>query len=178
MWVFVQRRAVHEGKTTWFARPPLSRRLPNYDAEVTERVDLLKSPAVTVAAGAVSLAVGGVAATYGAVTRLPFIGPQVRRGLSALSAQGERVIEQNLQPMRTTITDTAAQIVDEVLAELDLIGWANKIIEGVDLPTIIREATDSVTAEVVTDVCVETQRADDLVTEIVDDVLGRHREEH
>ncbi|MGX9789607.1 hypothetical protein [Mycobacterium sp. MMS18-G62] len=145
---------------------------------MAERDDVLKNPAVTAAVGAASLAASGVAATYGAVTKLPLIGPQIRRGVTALSDHGERVIEHGLHPMRATITDAVVRMVDEVLAELDLIGWANKVIEGVDLQAIIREATDSVTTEVVTEVWTETQRADDLVTEIVDEVLGRHREDH
>jgi hypothetical protein len=53
---------------------------------------------------------------------------------------------------------------------------ANKVIDGVDLPAIIRESTNSVTAEVMTDVRTQGERADDLVAGIVDRVLGRSRE--
>jgi hypothetical protein len=59
---------------------------------------------------------------------------------------------------------------------IDLIGLANKVIDGVDLPAIIRESTNSVTAEVMTDVRTQGERADDMVAGIVDRVLGRSRE--
>jgi hypothetical protein len=50
------------------------------------------------------------------------------------------------------------------------------VIDGVDLPTIIRQSTTSVTAEVMTDVRSQGERADDLVTGIVDRMLGRSRD--
>ena len=54
-----------------------------------------------------------------------------------------------------------------------LIGLADQIIDGVDLPAIIRESTGTVTAEVITDVRTQTARADDVVSGFVDRVLGR-----
>jgi hypothetical protein len=129
------------------------------------RVDVLKNPAVTAAAGAVSLIAGGVAATYGAAARLPLIGAQIRRGVAVLSAHGERAIDASVQQIRMTISDTAAEMVDKILAELDL-------------QAIIREAPDSVTAEVMTDVCAEAHRAENYVSEIVDEVFGRTSKDH
>jgi hypothetical protein len=38
-----------------------------------------------------------------------------------------------------------------------------RVIEGVDLPAIIRESTNSMTAEVMTDVRTQGERADDVV---------------
>jgi len=176
----------------------------NYDADVTDRVDVLRNPVVSTAAGAAALAVGGAATTYGLVTRLPVVGPLVRRGAAALSAQGEQVIAHGLDPVRTLVTAIAVQMVEQILAELDLttlvreqvdvnaiaaefdidaivdridlIGLANKVIDGVDLPAIIRESTNSVTAEVMTDVRTQGERADDMVAGIVDRVLRRTRE--
>jgi hypothetical protein len=66
--------------------------------------------------------------------------------------------------------------IDAIVDRIDLIGLANKVIDGVDLPAIIRESTNSVTAEVMTDVRTQGERADDLVAGIVDRVLGRSRE--
>jgi hypothetical protein len=176
----------------------------NYDAEVTDGVDELRNPVVTAAAGAAALAVGGAATTYAVITRLPVIGPAVRKGVDALSAQGEPVITHVIDPVRTLVTTIAVEMVEQILAELDLttlvrenvdvnaiaaefdidaivdridlIGLANKVIDGVDLPAIIRESTNSVTAEVMTDVRTQGERADDLVAGIVDRVLGRSRE--
>jgi hypothetical protein len=176
----------------------------NYDAEVTGGVDELRNPVVTAAAGAAALAVGGAATTYAVITRLPVIGPAVRKGVDALSTQGEQVITHVIDPVRTLVTTIAVEMVEQILAELDLttlvrenvdvnaiaaefdidaivdridlIGLANKVIDGVDLPAIIRESTNSVTAEVMTDVRTQGERADDLVAGIVDRVLGRSRE--
>jgi hypothetical protein len=66
--------------------------------------------------------------------------------------------------------------IDAIVDRIDLIGLANKVIDGVDLPAIIRESTNSVTAEVMTDVRTQGERADDMVAGIVDRVLGRSRE--
>ena len=61
-------------------------------------------------------------------------------------------------------------------AEADRIALADRVIEGVDLPAIIRESTNSMTAEVMTDVRTQGERADDVVSGIVDRMLGRDRE--
>jgi hypothetical protein len=66
--------------------------------------------------------------------------------------------------------------IDAIISRIDLIGLADVIIDGVDLPTIIRQSTTSVTAEVMTDVRTQGERADDLVTGIVDRMLGRSRD--
>ena len=114
---------------------------------------------------------------------------------------GEDVLAQNLEPLRALITVVAVQIVDRVLAELDLtalvrervdidavvrdvdidaiiaridlVGLADAVIDGVDLPRIIRDSTTSVTADVMTDVRNQGERADDLVSGLVDRMLGR-----
>nr|WP_237421774.1 hypothetical protein [Gordonia sp. SID5947] len=72
----------------------------------------------------------------------------------------------------------AARIdVDAILDRVDLIGLANEIIEGVDLPDIIREASTSVTSDVMTDVRSTSERADDVVAGIVGRMLRRAPEE-
>ncbi len=65
---------------------------------------------------------------------------------------------------------------DAAVARVDLIGLANDVIDGVDLPAIIRESTGTVTAEVMTDVRTQGERADDLVSGFVDRLLGRGQE--
>lgn len=67
--------------------------------------------------------------------------------------------------------------IDAVINRIDLITLADKVIDGVDLPGIIRESTSSVTAEVMTDVRSQGERADDRVARIVDRVLGRDRDD-
>lgn len=66
--------------------------------------------------------------------------------------------------------------IDAIIARIDLIGLADQIIDGVDLPTIIRESTGTVTAEVMTDVRTQTARADDVVSGFVDRMLGRNQD--
>ena len=129
---------------------------------------------------------------------MPLVGAQLGRGVEALSRRGEDVLAQNLEPLRALITVVAVQIVDRVLAELDLtalvrervdidavvrdvdidaridlVGLADAVIDGVDLPRIIRDSTTSVTADVMTDVRNQGERADDLVSGLVDRMLGR-----
>ncbi|WP_262365518.1 hypothetical protein [Gordonia sp. OPL2] len=60
-----------------------------------------------------------------------------------------------------------------ILDRVDLIGLANDIIDGVDLTDIIREASTSVTADVMTDVRSSGERADDAVANLVSRVLRR-----
>ena len=164
-----------------------------------------KHPAISVAAGAAAVAVVGTKAAYRAVTAVPIVGSFMRRGVAQLSDLGERFVTRSIDPARALVTAIAVEVVESVLDEIelttlvrdrvdidaivadididaivnriDLIGLANKVIDGVDLPAIIRESTGSVTAEVMDDVRSQGERADDFVSGIVDRVLGRSRDE-
>ncbi|HME49719.1 hypothetical protein [Mycobacterium sp.] len=159
---------------------------------------------VSVAVGTTAMALGGAEALYRAVERLPVVGSLVHRGVDELSERGDRWISQNLDPVMARVMPVAAQLVDLILDEIDLttlvrerldlnalvgdididavinqidlIALADRVIDGVDLPGIIRESTSSVTAEVMTDVRSQGERADDLVAGFVDRVLGRGRD--
>ncbi len=180
-----------------------------YDAHVSIASRLLHNPVVTAAVGVGAVAADGATGVaskaYRSAVRVPVLGAQLDRGVVALAQRGEDVINASLEPLRTLITDVAVQIVDQVLAELDLtalvreqvdidaiardidldaiidridlIGLADTVIDGVNLPRIIRDSTTSVTADVVTDVRTQGERADDLVSGLVDRVLGRTRTE-
>ena len=52
-----------------------------------------------------------------------------------------------------------------------------RLFRGIDLPAIIRQSTDSVTAEVMTDVRTQGERGDDLVSGFVARLLGRERDQ-
>ncbi len=123
---------------------------------------------------------------------LPVVGDPLRRGRVELTDQvralvstvGSRVVELVLDQIdltalvleRVDVDAIAAGIdVDAIIVRIDLIGLANQIIEGVELPRIIRESTTGVTAEVMTDVRTQGQRADDAVAGFVDRVLGRNQ---
>lgn len=142
---------------------------PHYDAEVPDLVNLLKL-----------------------CEALPVVGDPLRRGRVELvdqvralvSAVGSQVVELVLDQIdltalvleRVDVDAIAAGIdVDAIIVRIDLIGLANQIIDGVDLPRIIRESTTGVTAEVMTDVRTQGQRADDAVAGFVDRVLGRNQ---
>jgi hypothetical protein len=140
-------------------------------------------PVVTVAAGAAATAVGGAVAVYRGVERLPVVGGLLKQVRGDLSARGERVIAAGIEPVKEVVAAIAVQVVDMVLDELDLnelvrqrvdlVGLANEVVDGIDLPAIIRKSTDSVTAEVMTDVRSQGERADDMVSGFVDRLLGR-----
>ncbi|WP_234834778.1 hypothetical protein [Mycolicibacterium stellerae] len=148
---------------------------------------LLKHPAVTVAAGAAATAVAGVGQLYLASERLPVVGSWLRRGRTDLSRRGELVIDQSIEPVKAIIAAVAAQVVELVLDEIDLndlireridlIGLADEVIDGVDLQAIIRQSTATVTENVMSDVRSQGERADDMVSGFVDRLLGRAREE-
>ncbi|WP_244970895.1 hypothetical protein [Gordonia jinghuaiqii] len=75
---------------------------------------------------------------------------------------------------RIDIDTIAARIdIEAILDRVDLIGLAEEIIDGVDLPDLIREASTSVTAEVMTDVRSTSERADDAVADAVNRFLRR-----
>jgi hypothetical protein len=78
---------------------------------------------------------------------------------------------------RVDIDALAADLdIEAVINRVDLIALADKVIQGVDLPAIIRDSTNSMTAEVMTDVRTQGERADDLVAGMVDRMLGRGRD--
>jgi len=179
-------------------------RRENYDAVMAADVDLLKHPVVSTAVGTAAIAADVAAAAYHAAERLPVFGPLMRRGVASLSERGDRWVDQSAEQFKALVTTVSVQLVDLILNEIDLnalvrehvdidslaadldieavinridlIGLADKVIEGVDLPAIIRDSTNSMTAEVMTDVRTQGERADDVVAGIVDRMLGRDRD--
>ena len=152
---------------------------------MTDLSGLAKHPVTTVAVGAAATALGVAAETYKACERLPIVGARLNVIRSALERRGEDVIAGGLEPLKATITAVAVEIVDRVLDELDinalvrervdLIGLADDVVAGIDLPAIIRESTGSVTADVMDDVRSQGERADDAVSSFVDRMLGRDK---
>jgi hypothetical protein len=65
------------------------------------------------------------------------------------------------------------KVVDAVLGEMDLIALANQIIEGVDLPEIIRDSTGSMASETVKGARMQGIGADQAVGRAVDRLLLR-----
>jgi hypothetical protein len=65
------------------------------------------------------------------------------------------------------------KVVDTVLAQLDMIALANEIIDGVDLPEIIRDSTGSMASETVKGVRMQGIGADQAVDRAIDRLLLR-----
>jgi len=65
------------------------------------------------------------------------------------------------------------RVVDAVLDQMDLIALANEIIEGVDLPEIIRDSTGSMASETVKGVRMQGIGADQAVDRAIDRLLLR-----
>ena len=118
--------------------------------------------------------------------RLPLIGGPLRAtrveatraSVAALTRIAELVVAQiDLTALVRESVDIDAIVaevdIDAIIARIDLIGLADQIIDGVDLPSIIRESTGTVTTEVMTDVPTQTARADDVISGFVDRMLGR-----
>jgi len=65
-------------------------------------------------------------------------------------------------------------VVDAALAQMDLIALAEQVIDGVDLPEIIRESTGSMASETVKGVRMQGIGADQAVGRAMDRLLLRH----
>jgi len=113
---------------------------------------------------------------YRTCEALPVVGGLFTRGRREAQAVLSLIVAAVLDDLDLTaiVRDRLhADAIEAVIARIDLIGLANEVIDGVDLPAIIRESTSSVTAEVMTDVRTQGERADDAVSGFVDRVLGR-----
>ncbi|RQM34410.1 hypothetical protein [Rhodococcus ruber] len=75
---------------------------------------------------------------------------------------------------RVDLDALAAKIdVDAIIGRVDLVGLANAVIEGVALPSIIRESTGSMSTEAVRGVRSQGMHADDAVSGFVGRFFGR-----
>ncbi|MFD4179852.1 hypothetical protein [Rhodococcus sp. NPDC058514] len=83
-------------------------------------------------------------------------------------------VDLSRQISRVDLDEVARRIdIDAIVARLDLVGLANEIIEGVDLPDIIRESTGSLSSEAVRGVRSQGMQADDAVAGFVGRLFGR-----
>jgi hypothetical protein len=173
----------------------------DYDAVVGAQP--LKHPVVSVAVGATATVLDAAGVAYRAAERLPVVGSLMRRGVSELSQRGDRFVAESVDPIKALVSTIAVQMVelmleemdltafvrdkmdlnalaaeldlDALINEIDLIALADKVIDGVDLPAIIRNSTTSVTAVttgLVSGVRAEAERADKYVAGIVNEMLG------
>lgn len=158
-------------------------------------------PVVTAAIGTGAYAWDGAALAYRLATKVPVFGTQLDRGANALSQRGEDAMASGISSLRPLVTSIAMQVIQQTLAEMDLtkmmrdqvdfdailksvnidaiidridlVGIANIVIDGVDLPRIIRDSTMSVTTGAIGNVRATGEKADAMVSGIVNRVLGR-----
>lgn len=80
----------------------------------------------------------------------------------------ERIID------RVDVNAIAAKVdVDAVIGRVDLVGLSNQVIDGVDLPRIIRESTSTMSTEAVRGARSQGMAADDAVEGFVGRLFGR-----
>jgi hypothetical protein len=65
--------------------------------------------------------------------------------------------------------------VDAVVGRVDLIGLANFVVDGIDLPGIIRESSGSMASEALSGVRLQSLEADEALSRMVSRWLPRHR---
>jgi hypothetical protein len=65
--------------------------------------------------------------------------------------------------------------VDAIVQSLDLVSLAEEVVNGIDLPEIIRESTGSMASEVVRDVRMQSIDADVAISRLVDRIIRRRR---
>lgn len=151
---------------------------------MTEEAGPTTHAAISVAAGAAAIVAGGALGIYRGAKRLPLVGDALQRTEADLTARGDQAIAAVTEPVKALIQTVAVQVTEMVLDELDitslvrdrvdLAGLASQVIDDIDLPGIIRTSTASVTADVMTDVRGQGERADDAVAGFVNRVLGRN----
>jgi hypothetical protein len=115
---------------------------------------------------------------YRTCEALPLVGGLFTRGKHEAQAVLSLIVTAVIDELDLTaiVRDRlSAEAIEAVIARIDLIGLANEVIDGVDLPAIIRQSTNSVTAEVMADVRTQGERADDAVAGFVDRVFGRRQ---
>mgnify|MGYP004394486531 CR=1 FL=1 len=86
---------------------------------------------------------------------LPLVGGLFTRGRVEAKAVLSHMVAAVLDELDLTeiIRDKLqTEAVDAVIARIDLVALADQVIDGVDLPAIIRASTTTVTADLVTDV--------------------------
>ena len=86
---------------------------------------------------------------------LPLVGGLFTRGRVEAKAVLSVIVAAVLDELDLTeiIRDKLqTEAVDAVIARIDLVALADQVIDGVDLPAIIRASTTTVTADLVTDV--------------------------
>ncbi len=77
---------------------------------------------------------------------------------------------------RIDLDAIAQQIdIDAIIARIDIVALAEDVIEGIDLPEIIRESTGTVASEVVRGVRMQSIDADEAVARVVDRLFLRRR---
>jgi hypothetical protein len=77
---------------------------------------------------------------------------------------------------RIDLDSIAARLdIDAIISRLDLVALADEVIEGIDLPELIRESTGTVASEVVRGVRMQSIDADEAVARVVDRLFLRRR---
>ncbi|PTR31066.1 hypothetical protein C8K36_10192 [Rhodococcus sp. OK519] len=93
----------------------------------------------------------------------------------------ERIIDRvdvNAIAAKVDVDKIAAEVdVDAVIGRVDLVGLSNEVIEGVDLPRIIRESTSSMSTEAVRGARSQGMAADDAVAGFVGRLFSREGRE-
>ncbi|NKR32426.1 hypothetical protein GS504_14860 [Rhodococcus hoagii] len=87
-------------------------------------------------------------------------------------------VDVNAIAAKVDVDRIAASVdVDAVIGRVDLVGLSNEVIEGVDLPRIIRESTSTMSTEAVRGARSQGMAADDAVAGFVGRLFGREERE-
>jgi hypothetical protein len=88
----------------------------------------------------------------------------------------ERRVDLDRLAARLDIAAVAARLdLDPIIDRMDLIGLAEYVVDGIDLPRIIRESTGSVASEGLREVRSRSMEADQALAHLVDRMLLRRR---
>lgn len=141
----------------------------------------------TVAGGVASRVAGGVgvvASTAGTVGRpvarlIPgdVVGHLARRGRAEQQTAATRLTSllDAVVPAAVGMVLDRVDLNSVVRQRVDLVGIADDVIDGIDLPEIIRKSTEAVASETVRDVRMQSIDADEAVSRLVGRLVPRRR---
>ena len=109
---------------------------------------------------------------------LPAAVALARRGDQVRAAVVQEADRLATRVLNETVSYVVARVdLTELVQNIDLVAVAQQMIDGVDLPAIIRQSSASVTSEAVRGVRVQGIEADQAVTRAIDHVFHRRRQQ-
>lgn len=103
--------------------------------------------------------------------------PAEESRLAVMAQRGARIRAERTEELKGLVAHAVPAAVNLVLEQVDVAAIAQRVIDSVDLPEIIRESSSSVASATVVDVRMRGIKADERLTQLVDRLVLRRRQE-